>query len=137
MGFLSSGGLRMSDGMSDRASRSASGRIPGPWAIWSRHRGPRRSSRGTRIVRACSSERTRGHTRDRRDGTTVRGDLRSSRARASNPRVLAPAWIQRRSYPRNVQFALATSSAIIHVAYWKRHRDLHRRKSPNSGSRYC
>lgn len=111
MVFLSSGGLRMSDGMSDRASRSASGRIPGPWAIWSRHRGPWRSSRGTRIVRECSAS-VRVSTRGT-DGTTVRGDLRSSRTRASKPRVLALARIRKHGYSDNrtretSSFALAT-----------------------------
>lgn len=122
----------MSDVMNDHALRSASGRIPGPGLSGREHRGPRRSSRGTRIVRAYA----RVHEGPRRDGTTVRSDLRSSRARASNSHVkFSPS----RGYVRtdtttivsgDVRFALATPSAIIHVTYCNCYRNLHQRKSP-------
>lgn len=85
MGSLSSGELRMSDGMSDRASRSASGRIPG-LGLSSRDIGDRGAVRAGRIVRACSASvcaSTRGT-----DGTTVHDDLRSSRTRASKLRYV-------------------------------------------------
>lgn len=88
MGSVSNGGLRMSDGMSDRTSRSASGRIPRPvlsgWDI--RDRGAVHAERALskRVRRAYV--RVVEYTREQGcDGTTVRSDLRSSRARASKP----------------------------------------------------
>lgn len=85
--------------------------------------------------------RTREYTGDRRAGTTVRSDLRSSQARASNPRAtfsplcgyvrMDTATIVSGDVPG---FALATPSAIIHVACWKRRWDLHRRKRPSGES---
>lgn len=136
MGFLSSGGLRMSDGMSDRASRSASGRIPGPWAIWSRYRGPRRRSRGTRIVQACAWAH---------EGPTVplsaviyeaRGLVPATRAFSPSRGYVSTDIATIVSEKRPVRTG-HTVRYIIHVACWKRHRDLHRRKSRNGESRNC
>ena len=139
MGSISNGGLRMSGGMSDRTSRFTSGRIPGP--IWLRHQESRRSSRETLIVQACSASVRGEYTRERGylcDGTTVCSDLRSSRARANKPTryILALERIRAHGYGDDrirgrPGFAQATPTSIIHVACWKRHWDLHRRKSPS------
>lgn len=94
MGPLSSGELRMSDGMSDRASRSASGRIPG-LGLSGRDIGDRGVVRAERVL----SERVRrAYARVHEGPTTVLGDLRSSRARASKRYVLALARIREHGY---------------------------------------
>jgi len=87
MGSVSNGGLRMSDGMSDRTSRSTSGRISGPvlsgWDI--RDRDAVHAERSlSKCVRRAYVASTRG-SEYLCDGTTVCSDLRSSRARASKP----------------------------------------------------
>lgn len=128
----------MSDVMNDRALRSASGRIPG-LGLSGRDIGDHGVVRAERALsERCVRAYARVHEGPRRDGTTVRSDLRSSRAHASNSHVkFSPS----RGYVRtdtivseDVRFALVTPSAIIHVACCNRYRDLHQRKSPG-GSR--
>lgn len=132
----SSGELCMSDVMNDRALRSVSGRIPGP-GLSGRDIGDHGV---VRAERALSERCVRAYTRDQ-DATVplseviyeARGLVPATRTLSSRPR----------GYVRtdtttivsgDVRFALATPSAIIHVACCNRYRDLHQQKSPG-GSR--